>query len=151
MMTLAFGCLSLWGQEQAPATTDAYIELMRKDVRSQKASLVGQNMNLTAAEASAFWPVYQKYEAQQQKLGDERVALIKDYAANYQQMTDQKADELVNRIFALEDKVNQLKRQYYAEFKKAIPGVKAARFVQIENQIQRLIDLQIASQIPLVQ
>ena len=111
MLTLAFGCLSLWAQEQAPASADAYIELMRKDVRSQKVSLVGQNMELTAAEASAFWPVYQKYEAEQKKLGDERVGLIKDYAANYQQMTDQKAEELVSRTFALEDKIIQLQEK----------------------------------------
>jgi len=151
---LLFVCPVAWAQgpsTQATTSKDAYIELFRSDVRKQAATLVGQGMQLSADEAAAFWPVYQKYEAEYSKLGDDKVVLIKDYAAAYNQMSDAKATELVNRVFDLQDRSTQLKKKYYQEFAKVLPPVKSARWVQVQNQIERLIDLQVAAQLPLIQ
>jgi hypothetical protein len=151
---LLFLCPVAWAQGPATPTStssDAYVELFRSDGRKQAASLVGQGMQLSADEAVVFWPVYKRYEADYSKLGDDKVALIKDFAANYNQMTDAKATELVNRAFDLQDRSARLKKKYYLEFAKALPALKAARWVQIENQIERLIDLQVAAQLPLIQ
>lgn len=154
LVLLLFICPLAWAQAPAPSSTasqDAYIELMRSDVRKQAATLVGQGMQLSADEAVVFWPIYKKYEAEYTKLGDDKVALIKDYAAAYNQMSDAKAAELVNRVFDLQDRSTQLKKKYYQEFAKALPPVKAARWVQVQNQIERLIDLQVTAQLPLIQ
>jgi len=151
---LLFICPLAWAQGPSTPTTtsnDAYIELFRSDVRKQAASLVGQGMQLSADEAVAFWPIYKKYEGEYTKLGDDKVALIKDFAASYNQMTDAKAAELVNRVFDLQDRSTQLKKKYYQEFAKVLPPVKAARWVQVQNQIERLIDLQVTAQLPLIQ
>ena len=150
---LLFMCPVAWAQgPSTPSTTstDAYVELFRSDVRKQAASLLGQGMELSADEAAAFWPIYQKYEAEYRKIGDDKVAVIKDFAANYNQMTDAKATELVNRVFDLQDRSTQLKKKYYQELVKVLTPVKAARWVQMQNQIERLIDLQVASELPLI-
>ena len=150
VLTLVLAGMAASAQQASQASVDAYVDLLRKDVRSQKVALIGQNMEFTSEEAAAFWPVYQKYEAEHGKMGDEKLAIIKDYAAHYDKMTNEKARELANRTFALEEKITQLKRRYFGEFEKVLPAIKAARLFQLENQMQRLIDLQIASELPLI-
>ena len=150
VLTLVLAGTAASAQQASQASVDAYVDLLRKDVRSQKVALIGQNMEFTSEEAAAFWPVYQKYEAELGKMGDEKLAIIKDYAAHYDKMTNEKARELANRTFALEEKITQLKRRYFGEFEKVLPAIKAARLFQLENQMQRLIDLQIASELPLI-
>src|SRR5271156_2444338 len=85
----------------APAATDTqqknvqeYIELLRADVRQQKAEIMGAVMELSAADAAKFWPIYSEYDAELSKLNDQRLANIQEYARTYAQMTDEKADEL---------------------------------------------------------
>ena len=129
----------------------AYAELLREDVRAQKMTIITQMMGFTPDEASRFWPVYADYDRELSALGDERVALIEDYAASYQSMTDQRATELANRALDLEASRTVLKRQYFERFREALSGRAAARFLQVENQLLMLIDLQIASSLPVVQ
>src|ERR1700758_3165123 len=70
----------------------AYIELLRSDLRQQKAEAMGAVMQLSAADAAKFWPVYSEYDAELRKLNDSRVANIQEYARIYSDMTDEKAD-----------------------------------------------------------
>ena len=128
----------------------AYVELLRSDLKSRKVAILTQVMEFTPAEASTFWPIYKEYDDELSRLGDQKLQLIKDYAESYGDITDQKAGELVNKVFDLEEKRTALKRRYYERFKRAMPAVTAARFVQVENQILMLIDLQIASRLPVV-
>ena len=135
------------GQEQ---DVEALIELMRKDVRGEKADIVAKTMELDAEEAAAFWPVYKKYEAEATVLGDERLAIITDYAEDFDALTDEKAKDLVTRAVALEGKEHALKERYLQEFLAVLPAKVVARFYQVENRINNLIDLELSSQIPLV-
>jgi hypothetical protein len=130
--------------------TRAYIELLRSDVKKSKSQIVGQVMNFDADQAATFWPIYQRFEADLSKLGDRTVALIQKYSANYEQMTDPVADQLATELLSIEDQRNELKKQYYQKFKQALDPVTAARFLQVENQLERVIDLQIASQLPVI-
>lgn len=128
----------------------AYIDLLRADVRQQKDEMMGAVMLLGAADAAKFWPIYNDYDAQLAKLNDQRVANVREYARTYNQMTDAKADELVQNALAYRKQREQLLVQTYDRVKQALGGITAARFVQVENQLLLIIDLQIASQLPIV-
>jgi len=129
---------------------DAYIELLRSDVRTAKVAIITKAMQFTKEESSAFWPVQRNYELELSEILDERVSLIKDYAQNFFSVTDEKAEELVNKSLKLEAKRIKLKKKYFKKLKKVIPSTKAAGFLQLESQIERMIDLQISSQLPLI-
>ena len=129
---------------------DAYIELLRSDVKTKKVAIITEVMHFTNEEANAFWPMYREYEFELTKIGDGRLELIKDYAQNYETMTDEKAKELVDRALRLEGKRTKLKKKYFKKFDKVLPSKTVAKFFQLENQINLLIDLQIASELPLI-
>jgi len=128
----------------------AYIELLRTDVQKAKAQVMGDVMQLDADQATKFWPIYKKFETDFAATGDKVTGLIKDYAANYDNMTDTVADNLATRLLDLEQERNALKRKYYAQFKAALDPITAARFLQVENQLEKLVDLQIASSLPVI-
>ena len=141
IMLIAGG--SLYSQE-------AYLELLRSDLRTQKVAIVTEAMELSDAQSQVFWPIFRKYDAELTVLNDQRIALIKDYAQNFDQMTDAKADELTKQVFSLLGKRLKLQESYYQQFSKALNSVLAARFMQVERQINALVDLQIASELPLI-
>jgi hypothetical protein len=129
----------------------AYIELLRSDVRQQKAEMVGTVMQLSAADAAKFWPIYNEYDAQLSKLNDLRVANIQEYATSYSQLTDAKADELIQKALAYRKQRSELLATYYTRVREALGGITAARFIQVEDQLLLIIDLQIDSGLPLAQ
>jgi hypothetical protein len=129
---------------------DTYVELLRKDVKTQKVAIIGQLMQLSPEQSSAFWPIYSEYDKELTALGNEKLKGIKDYAAHYSSLTEEKAKELANLALALEEKRIALKRKYLERFQKAVSPKMAAKFLQIENQLLMLIDLQIASNLPIV-
>jgi hypothetical protein len=140
------------GKELAPdlGNLRAFVELARSDLRTQKALVLAENLPLTNDEAAEFWPVQREYDQELTKLLDRRVELITRYAKQYQTMTDADASKLANEVFDLEEKRTALKRKYFKKFCKVVPPLKAARFFQIENQINMAIDLQIAASLPLI-
>ena len=129
---------------------EAYIELLRSDVKTKKVAIITEVMHFTNEEAKAFWSVYREYEFELSKIGDGRLELIKDYAQNYETMTDEKAKELIEKALKLEGKRTKLKRRYFRRFDRVLPSKTVAKFFQLENQINLLIDLQIASELPLI-
>lgn len=138
----------------APATPNAqnldeYIKLLRKDVRSQKSAVMSQVMQLDADEAAKFWPIYRDYDAELTKVNDLRIANIKNYADSYNQLTDAKADELIRNAMAYQKQRTELLAKYYERMKQEMGAITAARFVQVEYQLLLVIDLQIASSLPI--
>jgi len=127
------------------------IDLLRKDIRSQKKQLIAANMPLTDTEAQKFWPVYDQYTAELVKINDAKYALIKDYAQNYGNMTDAQADNWATGILKVDADVTALRQKYWANFREVLPAKKAALYQQIERRAQMLIEIQVASQIPLIQ
>jgi hypothetical protein len=128
----------------------AFIELARSDLRTEKALLIAENIDFNEDEAVEFWPLHREYDLELNKLLDRRVDLIKRYAAQYQTMTDPEAAKLATDVFDLEEKRTDLKRKYFKKFSKVVPAKKAARFFQIENQINMTLDLQLAASLPLI-
>ncbi len=129
---------------------DAYVELLKSDIRTQKVAVITQAVGLTDEESSAFWPVHREYELELSKIIDDRIELIKDYILNYDDLTDEKAREIAKRVFALEKRRTKLKKKYFKRFEKALSATIAAKFIQVESQINLVADLQIASELPLI-
>jgi|SRR5271165_1425247 len=136
--------------DSTPTVSDQDIQLMRQDLRSQKKQIVAANLQLTDAEATKFWPVYDAYTVETTKIGDARVALIKEYAQTYDTMTDVQAKSLVKRWGTTDEQFLSLRTQWMPKFETVLPGKKAALFFQIDRRVALLIDLQLASSIPMV-
>jgi hypothetical protein len=137
------------GDDTRELNLRAYGELLRSDIRAQKVAVITEVMQFTDAEDQKFWPIYREYEAELAKLNDDRVALIKDYAMNYDNLTDASADKLALGALDLESRRHALKVKYYDRYKSALPAKTAARYLQVENQILLLLDLQIAASLPI--
>jgi len=129
---------------------DQEIRMLRKDIRADKAKVMGTAMQLDADQSTKFWPIYKEYEAQLAKLNDLREANIREYAKNYNNMTDLKADELVNAAIAYHKKRIDLVANTYDKVRTALGSPIAARFVQAETELLNIIDLQIQSSLPLI-
>ena len=107
-------------------------------------------MLLSADDATKFWPIYSEYDAELSKLNDQRLENIKEYARAYDQMTDDKADELIQKSLAYQKQRAELLAKTYDRVKQALGAITAARFAQVEHQLLLLIDLRIASSLPVV-
>jgi len=148
------------GSSQAAASQSAHdsqddadkdIALLRKDIRVQKRNIIETNVPLTDAEAQKFWPVYDQYTADLVKINNDKYALIKDYTQSYDTMTDAQADDWSKRVLKLDAEVAALRQKYWPDFRKVLPAKKTALFEQVERRTQMVIDVQLASQFPLVQ
>jgi hypothetical protein len=128
----------------------AYIDLLRKNVRQDKAEIMGAILVLSADDAAKFWPIYSEYDTELAKLNDQRVENIKEYARVYKELTDEKADELIQKSLAYQRQRAELLAKTYERVKQAVGAITAARFAQVEHQLLLIIDLQIASSLPVV-
>ena len=137
-------------QAQTEISTNALIELIRSDVRTQKVAIIGQAMNFAEGQDEKFWPIYKEYDAELVKLGDSYVAILKDYAKNYESMTEEKAAQLTQATLNIHQKRLDLKTKYHKRLAIEMSPIVAARFLQIDNQLGIIIDLQIASEVPLI-
>ena len=136
-------------QQTQSLNLTAYAELLRSDVRLQKVAILTEVMGFTEAEDAVFWPLYREYDKELSALGDERAALIADYARHYDALTDEVADRLALKALDLEARRQAVKAKYYDRVKKVLPPKTALRFLQVEHQLQLLIDLQISSSLPI--
>ena len=137
-------------KETTTLNLTAYAELLRSDVRAQKVAIITEVMNFTEAEDKAFWPIYREFDLEMAKLGDERVAMIAEYARNYSNLTDAMADKLAGQALDLEARRQALKAKYFDRLKTALSPRTALRFLQVEHQLLLLIDLQISAALPIV-
>lgn len=129
---------------------DSYITLMRTDLLAQRGVLIVNNMQFTEAESEMFWPVYHKYQHELTPIGNDRAALIKDYLANVDRMDDTKAKELTRKVLEIEERRLGVMKKYIEEFSKVLPAKRVAQLFQLELQMERLIDVRISSQLPLL-
>ena len=131
--------------------SDQDIQLLRQDLRSQKKQLIAANLKLTDTEATKFWPIYDQYVAELTKINNDKYAVVKEYANNYGTLTDAQALDLTKRLLAVDNSVAQLRTKYVPIVNGVLPGVKTATFFQIDRRLTMLIDIQLASSVPLVQ
>jgi hypothetical protein len=130
---------------------DANIQLMRQDIRAQRKKIIAANMPLTETEATRFWPLYDRYAGEIIKINDARYALLKEYAQSYSNMTDDQADSFIKSWVGFDRDTTELRLKYIPEFETVISHKKTALFFQIDRRLSMLVELQLASQVPLVQ
>ena len=134
----------------ADQVADDTVQLMRQDIRSERKKIVAANLPLTETEAVKFWPAYDRYVVEHSKIYDIRYALIKEYAQNYNTMTEEQANSFIERWTATEEQMAQLRLRWMPEFEKVISPKKTAMFYQIDRRLGLMVELQLSSQIPLV-
>ena len=132
------------------AEIDKAIETMRKDARAGKSDILGKTMKLDSQQAAAFWPIYKQYEAELQTVNNDRLAIIQDLAEHFDTLDDAKAKALLDRQVAYEEKKFALMKKYKDEMLKVLPAKTVARFFQVDSRLNKLAELAIASDIPLV-
>ena len=126
------------------------MDIVREKIQSDKKLFIAENMNLTESEAKAFWPVYENYQKDLSKLVDKAVKLIENYAANYESMTEEAAKELIDGYLAIEGERVTFMKSFLPKFRKVLPEKKVARYYQLENKIDSVVNFGLAKQIPLV-
>lgn len=150
--------LSTWAQQPAQSSDadqpitiqDKDVEMFRADLRSQRKEIMAQNMTLTADEATKFWPIFDQYRKEAIKPNDARWALIKEYAANYNNMTDAQAQDYMKRATEVDQQLLALRMRYVPIFEKVISAKKTALWYQIDRRIDLLINLHLSTTIPMV-
>jgi len=147
---MVLAALALVPTADVQAQGEPFVELLRQDLQTDKVMLMTAAMDLTSDQGEIFWPIYREFQTELSKIGDSRIQLIKDYAENYESMTEDKAQDLAKTSFGIQEKQLKLMKKTHKKIAKEIGPIVAARFVQAEGQMQLLINLQIASEMPLI-
>ena len=141
----------VFGISLSAQNTDDYIEVQRGVLKTEKKAIVADAMELTESESTAFWPLYNEYNDKMYVLNTKTLQLIKDYAENFESMTDEKAVELWNENMKVKDELAKLEKTYFKKFQKIIPPKKATLYFQLESKIRTLINAKLALEIPLIE
>jgi len=148
---LAILVLASSGRSAAQDTTDEDIKLFRKDLRSLRKQIIAANMSLSDREAEQFWPLFDRYTQELVAKQDRKYALLKEYAGNYTTMTDDQAEKYVLRRADVDEAILQVRLKYFPLFRKVLPGKSTALFFQLDWRLGLIMDLQLASQTPLIE
>jgi hypothetical protein len=131
--------------------SDQDVDLMRKDLRSKRKQLIASNLRLTDTEAAKFWPIYDQYVNELIAINDKKFAVIQDYADNWGKLTDEQSLAFIRQWTDSDIAATQLRQKYVPIVSKVLDGKKTATFMQLDRRIAMMIELQVASQMPLVQ
>lgn len=150
-LVLGIAILLAAGAATAQDDADKYIEMIRQDLQTGKTAYMTEGMQLTSEQGDVFWPIYREYSNKLSAIGDKRIALIKDYAENWENMTQDKAAEIMKQSFKNRKDQLGLLEKTAKKVAKELDPIMAGRFVQVENALNLLIDAQLMSEIPLFQ
>jgi hypothetical protein len=135
---------------QPTSASEQDIQMLRENIRDSRKKIVAANMNLTADESTKFWPIFNQYQQELNKIGDMRWQLMKEYAASYPNVSSEQAQDFMKRSTAVDSQMIALREKYVPIFEKVIPAKKAALWYQIDRQIDLVVNMQLASMLPLV-
>jgi transketolase len=150
LILCAVSAFSQTAEVHAKPLTDEDIKLLRQDVQSIKDEIITNTMQLPPEEAKSFWPVYRAYAREQHAIADKRLGLITEYAQNLDKMRDDKATNLTERLFQIEDETQALRKKYFPKFVEALGAKQAAKFYQVDNRLTLMTNVQLASEVPLI-
>ena len=147
VMLLAFASPAL--AQDKPADN---MQILRDKLKADKKLVVATNMELTESEAKNFWPIYDEYQKDLQKINRRIASVLESYAADFRNksLTDDKAKKLIDEAVAIEQAEANLKSAYAPKLSKALPTIKVARYLQIENKIRAVVKYDLAQGVPLV-
>jgi len=144
-----FGSAPLGMAQDKPADN---MQILHDKIRADKKLVVATNMELTESEAKDFWPIYEQYQKDLQKINRRMANLLESYADDFRNksLTDEKAKNLIDEALKIDRAEADLKSTYAPKLSKALPITKAVRYLQIENKIRAVVKYDIASGVPLV-
>ena len=162
MVVLMMGASMSWGRRANVQTTPPQqgsqhvisnedLDLLRRDLRSKRKQLIAANLNLTDAEATKFWPVYDQYVSELIAINDKKFSVIQDYADNWGKLTNEQSLSFIRQWLDFDIATTQLRQKYVPIVSKVLDGKKSATFFQLDRRIAMMIELQVSSQMPLVQ
>jgi hypothetical protein len=160
VLSLAIGMLlaasaapaqALKAADSSATISDIQINMMRKDLRDQKKQIIAANLPLTGDDAAKFWPLYDSYTVETIKVNDQRYDLVKSYAASYSSMTDSQAAGYIRDWISVDGAATKLRLEWIPKFEQVLGEKKAAIFFQLDRRIGLMMELQLSSQLPLVQ
>ncbi|HSE34072.1 MAG TPA: hypothetical protein VLA93_21040 [Pyrinomonadaceae bacterium] len=127
------------------------LALLRRDLRTEKKKIIAANLSLTETEATKFWPVYDQYIADITKPYDAFYASVKDFVAQQKTLSDAESSAFIKRWGQLLVEIAQTRQRYIPMVEKVIPPRKAAVFFQIDRRLYSLLELQVVTEMPLIQ
>ena len=145
-LLFAIAPLAAHAQDLGLATDE---QILLKQVMTDKRAVYARNLGLTEAESRGFWPVYDEYESKVKKLDDRLLALVNQFAARYQALTDADATSMLKEKMAIEKDRAALKQAYTKKVARVLPPKKALRYAQIETRIENMVRRDLYSLIPL--
>jgi hypothetical protein len=146
--TLALGAQVV--QITVTPLSDNDIKLIRQDIQTAKDGVIKDTMQFSDAEATAFWPVYKEYSAEQRGIAEKRFSAIVDYVQHVDTLTDSEASVLTQKMFQTEDDTQALRKKYLPKFVAVLGAKRTAKFYQVDNRLTMILNVQLASQIPLI-
>lgn len=146
MLVLALPTTSL-GQQVSDGVAEG-----RAMVKAGREELVRSELQLTAEEEAAFWPIFMEYQAISSSIMDRYTALLTDFVDRWERsdMSNEYAADLLDKYFGIKQELLTVQKHYVPKFKAVLPALKVAQFFQIENKIRAEIDSQLAIAIPLI-
>jgi hypothetical protein len=132
-------------------TDNDYLEIARDVLKVEKKAAIAEVMDLSVMESQPFWNLYNEYQGKLYTVQNKRIEGIKDFAKNYENMNDEKSNELWVKYMGYQTELLKLKKGYYKKFKNILPAGKAVRFFQAENKIETLINAELALEIPMIE
>ena len=145
---LLMGNAAAQAQTQSPNLNDD-TQMLLSQIQADKAAVVLKSLELTDPEARAFTPVYDEYQKERKEIAQRQIAELNKFASNYGSMTDKAAGEILKSWFEIQEDKNDLVEKYAKKFDHVLPKTKVLRFVQVENKLETVVDLQAARVIPL--
>lgn len=130
------------------ANTKAYIDMLPGDAEAKREAIVTEILQLSQADEKVFWPIYRAFDKERRALNAATAEAVQAYARDFQRLTDAQADELLSKTFRLEGQRVDLKKKYYDQMKSALSATTAARFFEVDRQLQAIGDLQVLSVLP---
>jgi signal transduction histidine kinase len=150
LLLVSLSAVAQTSQVQAKPLTDDDIKLFRQDMQAAKDEVIKDTMKFSEQESTAFWPVYKQYAQEQHNIADRRLSIITDYAQKLDKMDDASANSLTQRLFQVEDEAQALRKKYFNRFESALGAKRAAKFYQVDNRLTMIVNIQLASEVPLI-
>ena len=125
-------------------------KLDRVTIQANRLSIIAANVQLSPQQSDVFWPLYHEYRGELLGVNDRLALLIREYAANFQIMTDEKAEALLDELIQIDKDRMKLRESYVKKFKKVLPSKVVMRYFQVENKLDTIINYELAAEIPLV-
>ena len=132
------------------AQIDRYIETFRTDLRTGKVELYDKSLGLSPADSVEFWPLYREYDYKQSLIGNKVVEVLKEYSQKFSTLTDDDAQDLMERNFENQEDLIDLRSEYFKKMSRAIGAKDAGRFFQLEGVITKLLELKVSADLPLM-